>query len=1725
MVKNKFLRENLILLIIIQLVFPTYIFADVWVADGGNYQVSRLCRSGHIKSNIKVKETPTDDNVKVDINPTALFYPGLKISFGRNRREVYMIQSLRYDSNSQVWIVRLDSTPSGVSTGDDIYQEVVTVGGFSSPVSVSANKNDGRCWIADNSTADSGVSKITNWGRKDLADTGTVTPDNGTSFLSGDRQFVIYSGGSELHPGLKVSFSRDNRSKSGFVDDYVLEIDSLDTSSSPGALTTTYGLASDHTIVDSNISFIHVDSLRVGGYTSPSKVAVNSTTQKSSSEYGICWIVEDTSDTDYLIKLDNLGYESTSLTVKAASAGDTTLTVNSNPSAELDTGIGICFSDKNIDTRYVYVVERVESDTIVLDKPLQKELSNGTKISKELVRIAGYSSPNSISVNASDAGDSYYGELWIADTEDSAVARLDRHGFKATEARVDGHHAAGDSEIALTDTSVLEAGIKIMFGEDSLHTYKVTGLPVTSNITITPALTVDIGDGDTVAVELARIIGFNKPVDVASNPNGRTGGGCWVADASDWWNTSWGYKKKLTFDNSDVYEDLTDFPVMVKLDTFILDFDKADSGASLRFVEAESNDTLPYEIESWDNVGDTAIIWVNVPLIRANSASDYIWMYYGNSSGADTQDTEAVWDDNFVMVQHLQESPANDVAGHLDSTSNDNDGTPKNFGDTSLSTTNTTGQIDGADIFDGGNDYVNCGNVSSPGEITVEAWIRATLTGDTQQRVVDKSTSGNGTGGYALSVNTDSTIHWALDGNSNTTADTIAANEWIYVAATANGTQERVYVNGAILETFSNGYTPGSSAASLWIGNSSSTSLRHFKGTIDEVRLSDVARSDSWIYAQYKAMNDSFITFGAEQSSSSASPRVVWISDEVSGVYDISSDAGYHKTFTGFVNPVSVSVNSDTGECWVADKGDNCVVKLDWGVPDGYNINSPTSGYKHIRIYGFDAPQAVAANSVTGSCWVADQAHNQVARISSVGHKYIGYMVDGTHSPGDTSITLQSDPTSAFHDTNLYPPLRVSFDINDYEDTPVYEIDNVISDTQIELRSPGLQDTLLSGAKLRRELARVSTTTVSSPGSGASVTVDVAVFDEEAEADTEEEPELNPWQMQVRELFVVGEEKTEGSWQGLPYTTPVHDATPQLRWRFVDVDGTSQALDRYQLKIQAFDDSGLLENVWDSGEIEVPDSSIFPGNWIYTDANANDGASVYNSDSADSDDCPDLSQGAISDTNIGDRTYYLHITVWNENDASDSYPRFGENFDDTDLVRFILDKTPPGASMVCGTQRHVPSTRAWNIKENLGDPIELYLQDSNIFWNVVEVKSDTYPQEWREITRNDSTYLSDMTPSVRVKVKDKNNENDEYYGHDSSSEDEQDSTVCSGISATRGNYQYRYQSAIMNDWSDWINCDNIQIVSTGEEASGGEKNVFVWLYANNVPLANGDTNLIQFRASDVAEWTVTKTVGDHVSYISPNMGYSHADTCIEDGVEYSIESDTYGYPIRIDTDRPTVVLLSYPPNPYPHRAASFKWVGIDSNRVEEFKWKLEQGKWVNQTWQVESLEADVDWTNIGSNYGQTSFGSAQLQEGKTYRFYVWARDVSGKESESPATWSWEVSREVPNTIITSGPSGEVHSTSATFSFRGKGGKSPYDFQYQIDGTGWQNEDVDKISHSVDLGTLNEGQHVFEVRAIDDSGSGSTDSSPARQIFVVVTSPPYAPLRPAKLYKYYREVTE
>jgi hypothetical protein len=114
-----------------------------------------------------------------------------------------------------------------------------------------------------------------------------------------------------------------------------------------------------------------------------------------------------------------------------------------------------------------------------------------------------------------------------------------------------------------------------------------------------------------------------------------------------------------------------------------------------------------------------------------------------------------------------------------------------------------------------------------------------------------------------------------------------------------------------------------------------------------------------------------------------------------------------------------------------------------------------------------------------------------------------------------------------------------------------------------------------------------------------------------------------------------------------------------------------------------------------------------------------------------------------------------------------------------------------------------------------------------------------------------------------------------------------------------------------------------------------------------------------------------------------------------------------------------------------------------------------------------------------------------LSEG-AHTFNVRASDAAGNTDQTPATRTFTVDTTAPQTTITSGPSGTVQPTTATFAFSSEAGAT---FSCSLDGGAYA-----ACSSPRSLTGLSRTQHTFRVRATD--AAGNTDATPAERIWTV-----------------------
>ena len=162
--------------------------------------------------------------------------------------------------------------------------------------------------------------------------------------------------------------------------------------------------------------------------------------------------------------------------------------------------------------------------------------------------------------------------------------------------------------------------------------------------------------------------------------------------------------------------------------------------------------------------------------------------------------------------------------------------------------------------FDGANDYVAIENLFYQGtynEFTVETWLRVTNSGDQVIASFDRSeywrleiNGSAGAGQIGFNINTSSGI---LDFGSNTRIDD---GEWHHIAGVFDNGIVSIYIDGVLDVTTTTGATFGSGNTRYgFLGTGSEAPSyngarypnRHFRGDLDEVKIWNVARTQTEI--------------------------------------------------------------------------------------------------------------------------------------------------------------------------------------------------------------------------------------------------------------------------------------------------------------------------------------------------------------------------------------------------------------------------------------------------------------------------------------------------------------------------------------------------------------------------------------------------------------------------------------------------------------------------------------------------------------------------------------------------------------------------------------------------------------------------------------------------------------------------------------------------------------
>lgn len=285
----------------------------------------------------------------------------------------------------------------------------------------------------------------------------------------------------------------------------------------------------------------------------------------------------------------------------------------------------------------------------------------------------------------------------------------------------------------------------------------------------------------------------------------------------------------------------------------------ADSGLTMK---------LDWEIEKYVPTSGEVDYWINIASISNGSV---IYMAYGDASITTNQSNPtAVWDSNFKSVYHL---PDGTTLTTLDSTSNANN----------LSNTNVTagsGQIDGAGVFTTASFLDMSTPISFPTSMTMEMWLNPSSLPALSFPLDRTSSVAIAVAQFFTGNGNSSDIFWRIRDNGaggipNVQASSVlSVGTWMHVAGVRDigAGLIRIYINGAQNNTASD-----TSSGTITITNprigSDANGFNTFPGSIDEWRISTIARGADWIATEYNNQSapSSFYTVGSEIPTATSS--------------------------------------------------------------------------------------------------------------------------------------------------------------------------------------------------------------------------------------------------------------------------------------------------------------------------------------------------------------------------------------------------------------------------------------------------------------------------------------------------------------------------------------------------------------------------------------------------------------------------------------------------------------------------------------------------------------------------------------------------------------------------------------------------------------------------------------------------------------------------------------
>lgn len=330
--------------------------------------------------------------------------------------------------------------------------------------------------------------------------------------------------------------------------------------------------------------------------------------------------------------------------------------------------------------------------------------------------------------------------------------------------------------------------------------------------------------------------------------------------------SAWAHKASVTTDQTDFNgSDVSDFRFLIT--TTQASMKTVGNGGSITgfvsrpgatapvdfIVSSDINGTslLKWDVEFWEPTTGEIVLWVSLPTLSASSDIT-IYLWWGSASVTTWQGGTAgdTYGASAAMVYHMNDLTA-------DSGPNGNNGT-------NTSVTNTAAKIGAGGSFNGSSRYITIpysSTLNCTSAITIHAWINAS---STSRSVVGKMFAATHTSPffdwnmyYAAGPRPNFRIGLATNSSTNT----VSNSTWIHLVMVANGTDHRIYINGALDKTTVTSTLPTNTNSQPVRIGANATPAEYFNGIIDEVEVFNTALSADWVAYSYTNQNNPSSTY------------------------------------------------------------------------------------------------------------------------------------------------------------------------------------------------------------------------------------------------------------------------------------------------------------------------------------------------------------------------------------------------------------------------------------------------------------------------------------------------------------------------------------------------------------------------------------------------------------------------------------------------------------------------------------------------------------------------------------------------------------------------------------------------------------------------------------------------------------------------------------------------